>query len=133
MTTNPPLPDIGQMEWGTQLNAVLADLQERMTALEGGAPPITIDAPTVTGITPTSGKNNTSVTITGSGFNTFGAYQAALGSVGNWFVMIDFLVVNDNTITADTVPTTDGPGAYQLAVYFNTIEAVILPNAFTYT
>jgi hypothetical protein len=35
---NPPLPVIGDMAWGTQLNTVLDDLQRRVSALEGTHP-----------------------------------------------------------------------------------------------
>ena len=92
-------------------------------------------APTVIGITPSTGPvdGGTSVVITGSGFNTFGAFQVGLGSVGNWFSMTDLLVVDDNTLTATTVLTTDGAGVYQVGVWFNAADSVVLANAFTYT
>jgi hypothetical protein len=132
---NPPLPVIGQMDWGEQMNGVILDLQARVTALEAVPPPIpAVSTTSVDSITPISGPSSggTDVTIVGTGFNSFGCFQAALGSVGNWFLLDNFLVVDDNTITGTTVASSDGTGIYQLAVWFNAAESIVLANAFTY-
>jgi hypothetical protein len=139
---NPPLPVIGQMDWGEELNTVLADLQERVTVLEGAVdtlagqpPPLSaVSVAGVASISPTRGPvaGGTTVTVKGSGFNTFGAFQVALGSVGNWFLMTNVMVRDDNTLTAITAPTMDGPGSYQLAVFFNAADTIIQPDGFVY-
>jgi hypothetical protein len=114
----------------------IVDLQARVVALEGQQqPPVTPTAPTVTGVTPNSGPaaGGTAVTISGTGFNTFGAYDVAFYDASdNYFDTTDFVVVHDNTITVSTAAV-DTPGTYSLVVTFNAADNISLVNCFTYT
>lgn len=115
--------------------AAITDLQARVAVLEGQPPPVT-GGPTVTAVTPNNGPvtGGTRVTVTGTGFVSSDAIQVALSTgISNWWIMDSFVVVDDSTITAVTAATTDGPGIYEVAVYFGGLEATILTNAFTYT
>ena len=111
-----------------------------MAALEALPPPIgEITEATITGISPDTGPvaGGTDVTITGTGLNTFGAYVALLlkTTVGSApYAMLDnFIVVNDNTITATTAATTDGPGVYSVEMALNGVDGhLVLTDAFTY-
>jgi hypothetical protein len=118
------------------LQAQINDLENRIMALEELPPSIPEIATTsVTAIIPATGKANqtTRVVIKGTGFNSFGAYRAALGISATWFDVTLFNVDDDNTISATVMPTADGPGLYNLAVWFNAADVIVLPGCFTYT
>jgi hypothetical protein len=78
---NPPLPDVGQMAWGDQLNSVLGDLQRRVSALEGTHPQ-----------PPDPGMiqyvyDGTEAPPTGDGVITMNAIQSAATTI--WIALID--------------------------------------------